>query len=102
MIPRSPGESAGGTYTSSYYLDLNSDCIPELAALREEGGDGGGQKWLDVWSRKEGSQYIAQEPPISLPFNTNVILSHLNFIDMGKPILTPPPNINNIEPPQLD
>ena len=46
-------EEAGlvGDHTHAYFLDLGSDCLPELALMRSKGTE----RWLDIWSREEVS-----------------------------------------------
>ncbi len=39
-----------GEYISGNYLDLGSDCVPELVLLRSKGNE----RWLDVWKWQVG------------------------------------------------
>ena len=41
-----------GDIFSGHFLDLNSDCMPELVVFGQGDGSVGGQRRLDVWGRQ--------------------------------------------------
>ena len=81
-----PPSPVSETITNSYFVDLDSDCLPELVLYR----DGEGNRSMEVWKERGEEGFImisSQSLPLVFSPNSTKVVGLPIFADMGEAII---------------